>query len=113
MPDLNLAQRLYDGMPGGPDLSALGLAHLGQTIGDSLSSLSLPSHMSVRELLPSMELPRPGLKLRQAGLRPYHPVIIIPGFVTSGLELWQTLPCAAHQRRSVAYPCQYLLVELA
>ena len=36
----------------------------------------------------------PGAEARAAGLRPAHPVIIIPGFVTSALELWSGPPCA-------------------
>ena len=37
---------------------------------------------------------RPGRVLHEEGLRPKYPVIIVPGFVTSGLELWQGKPCA-------------------
>ena len=29
------------------------------------------------------------------GYVPKHPIIIVPGFVTSGLELWQGRKCAA------------------
>ncbi|GIL78558.1 hypothetical protein Vretifemale_7931, partial [Volvox reticuliferus] len=36
---------------------------------------------------------RPGLMMARRGYRAKHPVVIIPGFVTSGLELWQGLPC--------------------
>ncbi len=28
------------------------------------------------------------------GYRPKHPIVIVPGFVTSGLELWHGKPCA-------------------
>ena len=37
---------------------------------------------------------RIGLRLREEGLKPKHPVIIVPGFVTSGLELWHGEECA-------------------
>ena len=37
---------------------------------------------------------RPGKALYEQGHRPKHPVIVVPGFVTSGLELWQGKPCA-------------------
>ena len=37
---------------------------------------------------------RPGVEARAAGLRPAHPVLLIPGFVTSALELWAGPPCA-------------------
>ena len=35
-----------------------------------------------------------GQMLRQEGLRPKYPFIIVPGFVTSGLELWHGEECA-------------------
>jgi hypothetical protein len=38
---------------------------------------------------------RPGQVAAREGLRGRHPVVIIPGFVTSGLELWAGQPCAA------------------
>lgn len=37
---------------------------------------------------------RVGQALRARGAMPKHPVVIIPGFVTSGLELWEGRPCA-------------------
>ena len=37
---------------------------------------------------------RPGLELAAQGFTPKHPVIMIPGIVTTGLELWQGEPCA-------------------
>ena len=37
---------------------------------------------------------RVGWALREEGLRPKYPVIIIPGFVTTGLELWHGDECA-------------------
>ncbi|KAG2495385.1 hypothetical protein HYH03_006653 [Edaphochlamys debaryana] len=36
---------------------------------------------------------RPGLAMARKGYRAKHPVVIVPGFVTSGLELWRGLPC--------------------
>jgi hypothetical protein len=36
-----------------------------------------------------------GVRLREdEGLRPKYPFIIVPGFVTSGLELWHGEECA-------------------
>lgn len=35
-----------------------------------------------------------GLKLKREGLKPAYPFIIVPGFVTSGLELWHGERCA-------------------
>ncbi|KAK9839349.1 hypothetical protein WJX84_008799 [Apatococcus fuscideae] len=37
---------------------------------------------------------RPGKDLRIEGYVPKHPIIIVPGFVTSGLELWQGKDCS-------------------
>ncbi|KAL7554962.1 hypothetical protein ACHAWF_018526 [Thalassiosira exigua] len=37
---------------------------------------------------------RVGYQLRQQNARAKHPVVMIPGFVTSGLELWEGAPCA-------------------
>eukprot|EP00467_Chlorarachnion_reptans_P019151 CAMPEP_0114524524 /NCGR_PEP_ID=MMETSP0109-20121206/21905_1 /TAXON_ID=29199 /ORGANISM="Chlorarachnion reptans, Strain CCCM449" /LENGTH=654 /DNA_ID=CAMNT_0001705981 /DNA_START=200 /DNA_END=2168 /DNA_ORIENTATION=- len=37
----------------------------------------------------------PGLNLANEGLRAKHPVIMIPGVITTGLELWRGQPCAA------------------
>ena len=42
----------------------------------------------------SDEEARPGLELYAQGRRPKHPVVVVPGFVTSGLELWQGQDCA-------------------
>ncbi|KAG9455013.1 hypothetical protein H6P81_007917 [Aristolochia fimbriata] len=36
----------------------------------------------------------PGMKLKREGLRPLHPVVLVPGIVTAGLELWEGRPCA-------------------
>ena len=37
---------------------------------------------------------RPGYLLAQQGARAKYPVVMVPGFVTSGLELWQGKKCA-------------------
>eukprot|EP00249_Psilotum_nudum_P021291 c28053_g1_i1 orf=316-2472(+) len=36
----------------------------------------------------------PGLKLKKEGVRVKHPVVLLPGIVTGGLELWEGHPCA-------------------
>lgn len=36
----------------------------------------------------------PGVKLRKEGLTANHPVVIVPGIVTGGLELWEGRQCA-------------------
>jgi len=40
---------------------------------------------------------RIGYKLAQEGARAKYPVVMIPGFVTSGLELWAGKPCARNK----------------
>ena len=42
----------------------------------------------------------PGAAAAAAGLGPHHPVIIIPSFVTSSLELWSGPSCASKYFRS-------------
>lgn len=37
---------------------------------------------------------RPGYKLRQQGVGPKYPVVVVPGFATSGLEVWDGKECA-------------------
>ncbi|CAJ2654582.1 unnamed protein product [Trifolium pratense] len=36
----------------------------------------------------------PGLKLNSEGVKALHPVVLVPGIVTAGLELWEGRPCA-------------------
>ncbi|KAL3135758.1 hypothetical protein ABBQ32_007321 [Trebouxia sp. C0010 RCD-2024] len=49
---------------------------------------------ALRSRISAMDWVRPGLDLRAEGLRPKHPVVVVPGFVTSGLELWHGHKCA-------------------
>ncbi|KAL3828527.1 hypothetical protein ACJIZ3_017329 [Penstemon smallii] len=45
--------------------------------------------------LPGLRAPEPpGARLRREGLTPLHPVILVPGIVTGGLELWEGRPCS-------------------
>ena len=41
-------------------------------------------------------VPLPGQLAYARGRRPKHPVVIVPGFVSSGLELWEGLRCGKH-----------------
>lgn len=36
----------------------------------------------------------PGVRLKNEGLTPLHPVVMVPGMVTGGLELWEGRPCS-------------------
>ena len=40
--------------------------------------------------------PSPGQAALERGRRPKHPVVIVPGFISSGLELWDGLQCGKH-----------------
>jgi len=49
----------------------------------------LPSHWV------GLHLPEsPGQRLRREGLNALHPVVLVPGIVTGGLELWEGKPCS-------------------
>jgi phospholipid:diacylglycerol acyltransferase len=41
-------------------------------------------------------VPSPGALAKAAGRKPHHPVVIVPGFISSGLELWEGLDCGRH-----------------
>ncbi|CAH2065394.1 unnamed protein product [Thlaspi arvense] len=36
----------------------------------------------------------PGTRLSREGLKAHHPMVLVPGIVTGGLELWEGRPCA-------------------
>ncbi|MCD9641199.1 hypothetical protein HAX54_027268 [Datura stramonium] len=36
----------------------------------------------------------PGTRLKNEGLNAHHPVVLVPGIVTGGLELWEGRPCS-------------------
>lgn len=36
----------------------------------------------------------PGFRLKLEGVTTLHPVVLVPGIVTGGLELWEGRPCA-------------------
>ncbi|KAH0716356.1 hypothetical protein KY284_009261 [Solanum tuberosum] len=45
--------------------------------------------------LPGLRVPEaPGVRLKRDGLTPLHPVVLVPGIVTGGLELWEGRPCS-------------------
>ncbi|PON39580.1 Lecithin:cholesterol/phospholipid:diacylglycerol acyltransferase [Trema orientale] len=45
--------------------------------------------------LPGFQVPEsPGARLRREGVKALHPVVLVPGIVTGGLELWEGRPCA-------------------
>ncbi|CAK9186802.1 unnamed protein product [Ilex paraguariensis] len=45
--------------------------------------------------LPGLKVPEsPGARLSREGLTALHPVVLVPGIVTGGLELWEGRPCA-------------------
>lgn len=38
---------------------------------------------------------RPGLRLRREGVKAKYPVVLLPGFITTQLELWDGHSCAS------------------
>ncbi|KAL8501266.1 hypothetical protein ACS0TY_020715 [Phlomoides rotata] len=36
----------------------------------------------------------PGVRLKRHGLTAHHPVVLVPGIITGGLELWEGRPCS-------------------
>ncbi|KAK4358631.1 hypothetical protein RND71_020860 [Anisodus tanguticus] len=45
--------------------------------------------------LPGLKVPEaPGVRLKRDGLTALHPVVLVPGIVTGGLELWEGRPCS-------------------
>ncbi|KAK6936146.1 Lecithin:cholesterol/phospholipid:diacylglycerol acyltransferase [Dillenia turbinata] len=45
--------------------------------------------------LPGFQVPEsPGVRFKREGLTALHPVVLVPGIVTGGLELWEGKPCA-------------------
>ncbi|KAK9822390.1 hypothetical protein WJX81_007759 [Elliptochloris bilobata] len=65
-----------------------------QSMNINVTQLELPHGVRLPAVFRQENPPRPGRKLRKRGLGPKHPVIIVPGFVTSGLELWHGVACA-------------------
>jgi phospholipid:diacylglycerol acyltransferase len=54
--------------------------------------LRLNENISIGHI--TQERKRPGFQLAKEGAHGSHPVIMIPGFVTSGLEVWEAKDCA-------------------
>jgi phospholipid:diacylglycerol acyltransferase len=47
----------------------------------------------------TLEPKRPGLKLAEEGVRAHYPLVLLPGLVTTGLEIWQGDPCIYSRAR--------------
>ncbi|KAF3455127.1 hypothetical protein FNV43_RR05575 [Rhamnella rubrinervis] len=57
--------------------------------------LLLLLYHSLPATLPGFKVPEsPGARLRREGLTALHPVVLVPGIVTGGLELWEGRSCA-------------------
>ncbi|GAX24664.1 phospholipid:diacylglycerol acyltransferase [Fistulifera solaris] len=61
---------------------------LNQTIFHNLNETMFPLSNYLDQ-----EKKRPGYQLAQRGARAKYPIVMIPGFVTSGLEVWQSKEC--------------------
>ena len=56
--------------------------------------------LSLHSLTSIFNRDSPGLTLQEWGVEAHHPIVLVPGIISSGLELWETLPCAAGKFRS-------------
>lgn len=65
----------------------------------NLTEFAARHGINMPDVFQSEEAPRPGRELAKKGWKPKHPIVIVPGFVTSGLELWAGKPCAARYFR--------------
>jgi hypothetical protein len=52
-------------------------------------------HTHVQSVQSLLTRVKPGVELARAGFQAHHPVVIIPGIVSTGLEVWQAEECAA------------------
>ena len=75
-----------------------------QSMNINVTQLELPHSVRLPAVFRQDNPPRPGRELRKRGLAPKHPVIIVPGFVTSGLELWHGVACAIKYFRCARRP---------
>lgn len=59
------------------------------------SALQSQTMSKAREML-GLENPkeRPGVLLASEGVKPFYPVVFIPGIVSTTLEVWKGKPCA-------------------
>ncbi|MED6206024.1 hypothetical protein PIB30_023091 [Stylosanthes scabra] len=48
--------------------------------------------------------PPPGVRLRREGVTALHPVVLLPGILSGGLELWEGRPCAQPLFRKPLWP---------
>uniref|UniRef100_A0A7S1U6V0 Phospholipid:diacylglycerol acyltransferase n=1 Tax=Phaeomonas parva TaxID=124430 RepID=A0A7S1U6V0_9STRA len=93
---------------GGPPTEMARVVRENQFLQEYVASLSVPRSLSsVREQLSSI-MPEgstaifgageadalPGERLAEKGLTRKHPVILVPGIVSTGLEIWKGDPCA-------------------
>lgn len=60
----------------------------------TLPEWELPEALQYIPFLSGNHTERLGVRLYKEGLRPKYPIVIVPGFVTTGLELWAAKPCA-------------------
>jgi hypothetical protein len=75
-----------------PQIQQLEQSFAWSQFNDSLYWLRYNQSMSMGYT--TQELARPGYQLAEKGARVNYPIVMIPGFVTSGLEVWRGKECA-------------------
>ncbi|KAJ6985987.1 hypothetical protein NC653_023802 [Populus alba x Populus x berolinensis] len=66
-----------------------------KALSDIISLDNISSKNADEITLPGFHVPEsPGIRLKHEGLTALHPVVLVPGIVTGGLELWEGKPCA-------------------
>lgn len=63
-------------------------------LNDSFDQIFSQINETISETFLTEEAKRPGFQLSQQGAKAKYGVVIVPGFVTSGLEVWGGQPCA-------------------
>ncbi len=69
-------------------MAAVGIlmAYITNTNNQYFTTESLPLNLSNAL---SLSIPRPGQEMESRGVVPHYPVLLIPGVLSSGLELWK------------------------
>jgi hypothetical protein len=67
-------------------------------------------HESLYQLLGPLNVV--GLEAKRRGLRAHHPIILVPGFSTSALQLWEGEACAKKYFRERLWGSAFMLRQL-
>lgn len=79
----------------------------------SLISEKLASYLPSSPLFSADTSAWPGTLHRAKGARPHYPVVMVPGVVSTGLELWEGLPCARSYFRQRFWLDSVLMLQVS